>query len=60
MTAPAGLPVAEVAIADGVVLGRQPLVLIAGPCVIESEAHALELGAAIAKIARSAGLPYVF
>ena len=60
MTPPAGLPVAEVAIADGVVLGRQPLVLIAGPCVIESEDHALELGGAIAKVARNAGLPYVF
>jgi hypothetical protein len=34
VTAPAGAPVAEVAIADGVVLGRQSLVLIAGPCVI--------------------------
>jgi hypothetical protein len=26
----------------------------------ESEAHALELGASIAKVARNAGLPYVF
>ncbi len=50
----------EVRIADGVVLGQPDLVLIAGPCVIEGEAHALELGSAIAQIARSAGVPYVF
>lgn len=50
----------EVSIAPGVVLGRVPLVLIAGPCVIESEAHAVELGHAIAAIARRAGVPYVF
>ncbi len=41
-------------------LGQPDLVLIAGPCVIEGEAHALELGSAIAQIARSAGVPYVF
>ena len=53
-------PVREVTIADGVVLGRKPLVLIAGPCVIESEGHALELGRAIASVARTLGIPYVF
>jgi 2-dehydro-3-deoxyphosphooctonate aldolase (KDO 8-P synthase) len=42
------------------VLGRAPLVLIAGPCVIESPGHALELGRAIADIARRAGVPYIF
>jgi 2-dehydro-3-deoxyphosphooctonate aldolase (KDO 8-P synthase) len=52
--------VAEVRISDAVVLGREPLVLVAGPCVIESAAHALELGRAIAAIARDAGVPYVF
>jgi 2-dehydro-3-deoxyphosphooctonate aldolase (KDO 8-P synthase) len=40
--------------------GGHPLVLIAGPCVIESEAHALELGGSIAAIARRRGVPYVF
>ena len=50
----------EVRITDDVVLGRERLVLIAGPCVIESEAHALSLGRAIADIARSLSLPYVF
>ncbi len=50
----------EVRIADDIVLGRHDLVLIAGPCVIESEDHALRLGESIASIARRAGLPYVF
>jgi 2-dehydro-3-deoxyphosphooctonate aldolase (KDO 8-P synthase) len=52
--------VTEVPITDDVVLGRGPLVLIAGPCVIESEQHALDLGGRIADLARRAGLPYVF
>ena len=40
--------------------GGRPLVLIGGPCVIESESHAIDLGAAIAEIARQRGVPYVF
>jgi len=40
--------------------GGHPLVLIGGPCVIESEAHAVELGLAIAAIARRCGVPYIF
>jgi 2-dehydro-3-deoxyphosphooctonate aldolase (KDO 8-P synthase) len=40
--------------------GGHPLVLIAGPCVIESEAHAVELGLAIADIAGRCGVPYIF
>ena len=55
---PASLPVHEVPVRDGVVLGRPELVLIAGPCVIESEDHALALGRAIADIARRVGVPY--
>jgi 2-dehydro-3-deoxyphosphooctonate aldolase (KDO 8-P synthase) len=43
-----------------VTFGTGGLVLIAGPCVIESETHALELAGAIAEIAREAGVPYVF
>lgn len=50
----------EVRIADGVVLGRGELVLIAGPCVIESRDHALSLAKSVAAIARRAGVPYVF
>ncbi len=50
----------KIPVADGVVLGDDALVLIAGPCVIESEAHCLMLARSIADIARRAGLPYVF
>jgi 2-dehydro-3-deoxyphosphooctonate aldolase (KDO 8-P synthase) len=37
-----------------------PLFLIAGPCVIESEAHARMMAERVAKIAADAGLPYIF
>ena len=40
--------------------GGNPLLLIAGPCVIESESHAVGLAIAIRDIARRAGVPYVF
>ncbi|MEK6630680.1 MAG: 3-deoxy-8-phosphooctulonate synthase [Acidobacteriota bacterium] len=40
--------------------GGHPLVLIGGPCVIESEQHAVDLGGAIAAIARRCGVPYIF
>jgi 2-dehydro-3-deoxyphosphooctonate aldolase (KDO 8-P synthase) len=40
--------------------GGHPLVLIGGPCVIESESHAIGLGSAIAAIARSCGVPFIF
>ncbi len=41
-------------------VGGPALFLIAGPCVIESERHALWLGREIAARARAAGLPYIF
>jgi 2-dehydro-3-deoxyphosphooctonate aldolase (KDO 8-P synthase) len=37
-----------------------PLFLIAGPCVIESESHARTMAERIAKIASDAGVPYIF
>jgi 2-dehydro-3-deoxyphosphooctonate aldolase (KDO 8-P synthase) len=40
--------------------GAAPLVLVAGPCVIESESHAVETALAVRDIARRAGVPYVF
>lgn len=40
--------------------GGGPLLLIAGPCVIESESHAVETAIAVRDIARRAGVPYVF
>jgi len=43
-----------------VTYGTGHLVLIAGPCVIESEAHALDLGHAVAGMARAADVPYIF
>ena len=52
--------VRHVQIAPGVVLGERRLVLIAGPCVIESSDHAVELGGKIAEIAKQAGVAYVF
>ena len=41
-------------------IGDGPLLLIAGPCVIESEAHALDLARAIRDIAARCGVPFVF
>jgi 2-dehydro-3-deoxyphosphooctonate aldolase (KDO 8-P synthase) len=40
--------------------GGSPLLLIAGPCVIESESHAVDTALAVRDIARRAGVPYVF
>ncbi len=40
--------------------GGNPLFLIAGPCVIESEAHARMMAEKIAKIATDGGVPYIF
>ena len=52
--------VSPVSIGPVTIGGGHPLVLIGGPCVIESEAHAIELGLAIAEIARRCGVPYIF
>jgi len=38
----------------------KPLAVIAGPCVIESEAHARKLAARLVAAARAAGVPYAF
>jgi 2-dehydro-3-deoxyphosphooctonate aldolase (KDO 8-P synthase) len=40
--------------------GANPLFLIAGPCVIESESHARSMAERVAKIAADAGIPYIF
>jgi 2-dehydro-3-deoxyphosphooctonate aldolase (KDO 8-P synthase) len=50
----------EVEIGSFKVGGPHPHVLIAGPCVIEGEGHALETAALIAEIARALGMPYIF
>ena len=44
----------------GVSLGGGALALIAGPCVIESEAHAVETALALRDITRRAGVPFIF
>ena len=38
----------------------QPLFLVAGPCVIESEAHARMMAERVAQISADAGVPFVF
>ena len=40
--------------------GNSPLALIAGPCVIESEAHAMRMAESIAKIASELNIPYIY
>jgi len=47
-------------IAPGVEAGGGPLLLIAGPCVIESARQCHALAARLKKIAAEAGLPFVF
>ena len=44
---------------DGLNLGSG-LFLIAGPCVIESETHALKMAEAISAVARRLQIPYIF
>lgn len=41
-------------------IGGPKLFLIAGPCVLEGEAHALGLARAVAAIAGRLGVPYIF
>ena len=50
----------QVAIGDVVIGGGRPLVLIGGPCVIESEGHALELVHAIREVAGRCRVPFIF
>ncbi len=48
-------------LAPGVVIGAgAPPVLIAGPCVIESEAMAVDMAGLVAEIGRRHGIPVVF
>ena len=43
-----------------VAIGGDPLFLIAGPCVIESEPHARRMADAIQRIADDLRIPYIF
>ena len=40
--------------------GHAPLFLIAGPCVIESEAHAMSMAEQLGAITAELGVPYIF
>ena len=53
-------PAREISIGTFRIGGHQPLVLIAGPCVIESEAHAIMMAERLAEIAAHAKMPLVF
>src|SRR5467141_3899423 len=53
-------PAREISIGTFRIGGNQPLVLIAGPCVIESEAHAFMMAERLAEIAAHAKIPFVF
>jgi 2-dehydro-3-deoxyphosphooctonate aldolase (KDO 8-P synthase) len=55
MTAPRIVQVGTVPIGN-----HLPFVLIAGPCQIESRAHALEVAAALAEISRQTGVPVIY
>lgn len=43
-----------------VISNESPLVLIAGPCQIESETHAQEMAGAILDITRPLGIPFIY
>ena len=53
-------PVIPVKLGDITFGGESPFVLIAGPCVIESERHAGDLAATLVDITRRLGVPFVF
>jgi len=54
------LSVTPLQLGDITIGGGSPFVLIAGPCVIESEAHALELAGRVSDISRRARVPFIF
>jgi 2-dehydro-3-deoxyphosphooctonate aldolase (KDO 8-P synthase) len=53
-------PAREVSVGRLKIGGQQPLLLIAGPCVIESEAHATMLAERLVEIAAARKVPLVF
>jgi 2-dehydro-3-deoxyphosphooctonate aldolase (KDO 8-P synthase) len=55
MTAPRHVRVGSVTIGNDL-----PVVFLCGPCQIESRAHALETAAALAEMARAAGVPLIY
>jgi 2-dehydro-3-deoxyphosphooctonate aldolase (KDO 8-P synthase) len=53
-------PVNPINVGDIAIGGGSPFVLIAGPCVIESEAHASAIAATLDEVARRVGVPFIF
>jgi 2-dehydro-3-deoxyphosphooctonate aldolase (KDO 8-P synthase) len=49
-----------ISLGDLTIGGGRPFVLIAGPCVIESEQHAVDLAGSLAEIARQTRVPFIF
>lgn len=60
MTRPAIPAVKEVRVGTVTFGGRRPLVLIAGPCVIESEAACLETAGLLKELTQSLRIPFIF
>src|SRR5215468_529491 len=61
MTAQTAVPPNAIVAAGAVRFGNNlPLALIAGPCVLESRAHALEMAAALKEIAGRLGIGLVY
>src|SRR5712664_3673820 len=50
----------EIAVVSLRLGGANPLFLIAGPCVIESEVHARKMAEQVARVAGDAGMPFIF
>lgn len=49
-----------VTVGDVAIGGKNPLVLIAGPCVLENTKRALSIGQVVKEIANRLGIPYIF
>jgi 2-dehydro-3-deoxyphosphooctonate aldolase (KDO 8-P synthase) len=54
------LPVTPITLGELSIGGGSPFVLIAGPCVIESEQHAVDLAGSLTEIARRTRVPFIF
>jgi 2-dehydro-3-deoxyphosphooctonate aldolase (KDO 8-P synthase) len=52
--------VTPITLGDLSIGGGSPFVLIAGPCVIESEQHAVDLAGSLSEIARRTRVPFIF
>jgi 2-dehydro-3-deoxyphosphooctonate aldolase (KDO 8-P synthase) len=55
-----GAPPPAVRVGEVRIGGGAPLALLAGPCAIEGEAHALKTAEALVRVAARAGVPFVY